>query len=529
MGTYFNPNHDSFLQAVNSFIYVDKTELLEYTNSILGTEGKCIALSHARRFGKSQVARMIDAYYSRGCDSTELFSRFKIAQKEDFLRHLNKYNVIHFDVSTFLDFYRENLVEKIIENIYRELREEYPDVDYNQSIAQVLSQIAAISRIKFVIIIDEWDCVVRNLSNNPDLVHRYLQFLHALFKSEEAQYFLALAYITGILPIKKIKDESALNNFREFTMMNSRVLAPYFGFTEDEVKTLCYEHDMSFNTIRDWYDGYLINGYHIYNPNSVYEAIVNRSVEPYWRNTSSFATLNDLITLNYDGLKDDVLEMLKGGRVRVDICGFQNDLSTISTKDDALTALIHLGYLAYDSERAKAFIPNYEVNEAYKMAIETGNWKEIAKSISLCQDLLWATFDKDAERVAEILELSHETYTSILKYNDENSLACAITMAYFTAPAYYTVIRELPSGKGFADFAFIPRADTKGKPAMIVELKWDKSAESAIKQIKERKYTGALRNYSDNILLVGINYDKDSDNKKHQCVIEEIKAKTDFS
>lgn len=364
MATYFNPNHDSFLQAVNSFIYVDKTGLLEYTNSVLGTESKCIALSHARRFGKSQVARMIDAYYSRGCDSKELFSRFEIAQKESFLRHLNKYNVVHFDVSTFLDFCDENLVEKIVENIYNELREEYPEVDYTQNIAQVLSKIAAISRTKFVIVIDEWDSVVRNLSSSPELVHRYLQFLHALFKSEESKQFLALAYITGILPIKKIKDESALNNFREFTMMNSRVLAPYFGFTEDEVKALCKEHNMNFDTLRDWYDGYLINGYHIYNPNSVYEAIINRSVESYWRNTSSFATLNDLITLNFDGLKDDVLRMLKGGRVRVDVSGFQNDLSTINTKDDALTALIHLGYLAYDRECDQAFIPNNEVKEA---------------------------------------------------------------------------------------------------------------------------------------------------------------------
>ena len=226
--------------------------------------------------------------------------------------------------------------------------------------------------------------------------------------------------------------------------------------------------------------------------------------------------------MNYAGLKDDIMTMLAGGKVRVNPYTFQNDFSTIASKDDALTALIHLGYLGYDADRKKSFIPNYEVATAFELALQTGEWSEIAKAISTCDELLDETIDGNAIRVAELIEQAHDTYTSVLKYNDENSLSCVLTMAYFTAPGYYNIVREMPAGKGFADFAFIPRSNAGFRPAMIVELKYNQSAETAIKQIKEKKYHGALSGYSDKILLVGINYDVDgSDKKHHTCVIEE--------
>ena len=379
MGTYFNPGNESFKKAINSRIYIDKTGLLAYTNRVLGTEENCIAVSHARRFGKSQAARMIDAYYSLGSDSKELFSKFEIAKEPDFLEHLNKYNVIHLDISSFTDYYKENLVEKIVEYLCDEFKKEYVEgVDYQKSIQAILKQIYEISKVPFVIIIDEWDCVVRNHADSPELVHEYLQFLHSLFKSEESKQFLALAYITGILPIKKIKDESALNNFREYTMLNSKQLTKYFGFTEDEVKELCKTYEMDFEAVKEWYNGYLINGLHMYNPNSVYQAVIDHELESYWKNTSAFDTINTFITLNFDGLKDDVLAMLAGGKVPVNVNTFKNDLSIIGSKDEALTALIHLGYLGYDASRNMAYIPNYEVGLAYQAALSTGNWKEVA-------------------------------------------------------------------------------------------------------------------------------------------------------
>ena len=523
MGVYFNPNNESFTQAKNSMVYVDKTGLIEMLNKRLSTEDKCIAVSHARRFGKSHAAGMIDAYYSLGCDSTKLFEDTKLSSNADFKKYMNKYNVIHLDVSSFWDDYKDNIVEKIAEYIYKDFKEEFGDsFECDEKFSFTLMTIYRKTKVPFVIIIDEWDCVIRN-SEDKELVHRYLQFLHSLFKSEESKSFLALAYITGILPIKKIKDESALNNFREYTMLDSYPITEYYGFTEDEVKSLCKEHDMDFESTKAWYNGYLIDGRHMYNPNSVSMALDRHRFDSYWRNTSSFSSINTFITMNYAGLKDDIMTMMAGGKVRVNTNTFKNDFSTIASKDDALTALIHLGYLGYDVDRKKAFIPNYEVATAFEAALQTGEWTEIAKAISICDELLDETIEGNEERVAELIELAHETYTSVLKYNDENSLSCVLTMAYFTAPGYYNIIREMPAGKGFADFAFIPRANAGYRPAMIVELKYNKSADSAIQQIKENRYQGALSGYHDKILLVGINYNVDGEDKKHHtCVIEEF-------
>ena len=522
MGIYFNPTNESFTQAKNSMIYVDKTELLEQLNLRLSTENKCIAVSHARRFGKSHAAGMIDAYYSLGCDSSNLFDNTKIAANADYKKYMNKYNVIHLDVSSFWDDFKDNLVEKIKEYIIDDFKKSFNDeIDYSKKFSVILMSVYQKTTIPFVIIIDEWDCVIRN-SDDKELVHSYLQFLHSIFKSEESKAFLELGYITGILPIKKIKDESALNNFREYTMLKSKPITKYYGFTEGEVKELCKKYDMDFDSVKAWYNGYLIDGVHMYNPNSVTQAMIDQDCDSYWRNTSSFSSINTFITMNYAGLKDDIMTMLAGGKVIVDTRSFQNDLSDIHSKDDALTALIHLGYLGYDADRKSAYIPNYEVAEAFQMALKTGIWDEISKAISRCDELLMATIDGDETKVAEIIEQAHDTYTSVLKYNDENSLSCVLTMAYFTAPGYYNIVREMPAGKGFTDFAFIPRSNAGFRPAMIVELKYNQSAETAIKQIKEKKYHGALSGYSDRILLVGINYNEDgSDKKHHTCVIEE--------
>ena len=472
MGVYFNPKNKSYTRAKNSQVYIDKTGLIAYLNQRLSTEENCIALSHARRFGKSHAAGMIDAYYSLGCDSSKLFEDTEITKRSDFKKYMNKYNVIHLDISSVWDFHKEDLVEAIHKRVCEDFEKEYGEtLNYNKELYLLIQEIYSRTEIPFVIIIDEWDCVIRN-SEDKELVHKYLQFLHSLFKSEESKSFLALAYFTGILPIKKIEDESALNNFDEYTMLKSKPITEYFGFTEHEVRTLCEEYDM-----------------------------------------------------DYAGLKDDIITMLSGGKVMVDPDSFQNDLSEIHSKDDALTALIHLGYLGYDATMLSAYIPNYEVAKAFQMALKTGSWKEIARSIAICDELLMATITGKEERVAQLIELAHETYTSVLTYNDENSLSCVLTLAYFTARGYYNIIREFPSGKGYADFSFIPRSNAGSRPAMVVELKYNQSADTAIKQIKEKRYQGALAGYSDKILLVGINYDADGKDKKHHtCVIEEWKA-----
>ena len=523
MGTYFNPGNESYRKDKNSQLYVDKSGLLDFLNKVICTNANCIAVSHARRFGKSHAAGMVEAYYSLGCDSYELFKNTEITKSENFNKHINKYNVVHLDVSSFWDFHKEDIIEEIKLRLCEDFRKKYDNsLNYEKDLSVIIKDIYERENIPFVIIVDEWDCVIRN-SDSEKLVHKYLQFLHSIFKSEESKKYLALAYITGILPIKKIRDESALNNFDEFSMVKSKPITKYFGFTEDEVKGLCKEYDMDFETAKAWYNGYLIDGIHMYNPNSVSRAMIRQDFDSYWRNTSSFESINTFITMNYEGLKDDILSMLAGGKVRLNVNSFRNDFNTVSSKDEALTALIHLGYLGYDADRKSAYIPNYEVASAFELALQTGGWSEVAKSISKCDELLDATIDGDECRVAELIELAHEAYTSVLKYNDKNSLSCVLTMAYFTAPAYYNLVREFPSGKGFADIVFIPRANAGNRPAIVVELKYNKSADSAIKQIKEKRYHGALSGYSDKILLVGISYDTEvENNKKHSCVIEEV-------
>ena len=221
--------------------------------------------------------------------------------------------------------------------------------------------------------------------------------------------------------------------------------------------------------------------------------------------------------MNMDGLKDSVVEMLAGEPVEINTGTFSNDMTTFATKDDILTLLVHLGYLTYNSQTRSVMIPNKEVSQEYINAISTMDWHEVIRSVENSRKLLEDLWNQDAEAVAKGIESAHNEI-SILQYNNENSLSCTIHLAFYFAREYYTIIRELPTGKGFADVCFIPRKMFLDKPAIIIELKWDKDAEGAIAQIKNQKYVEALKDYKGNLLLVGINYNKKT--KKHCCVIE---------
>ena len=422
------------------------------------------------------------------------------------------------------------LLEKCL---LRDLLKTYPDVDYldERDLIGVLQDIYAEYRIRFIFIIDEWDCIFRENQDGSEAHKTYLDFLRNLLKDRS---YVALAYMTGILPIKKYGSQevnsaesgreprlggSALNMFDEFSMTNPKQLAEFVGFTESEVKELCDRYGMDFEETRRWYDGYRFeNVEHVYSPRSVVSAMLSRSFDNYWNQTETFEALRDYIVLNYAGLKDTVIELLAGEHKKIETGSFSNDMTTFSTADDVLTLLIHLGYLGYDFSTKEVFIPNSEIASEFVAAIQGAGWDTVINAVKKSDNLLKATWDKNAEAVAEGIEEVHFE-TSILKYNDENSLACVISLAYYSARAYYTEIRELPTGKGYADVVYLPRKNHMDKPAMIIELKWDKSAEGAIAQIKDKKYVKALEEYKGNMLLVGVNYDKE--NKKHQCVIEE--------
>lgn len=527
-GNFVNPGNEGFRTAVQSKIYVDKTGLLAYTNSVLNSKDAWICNSRPRRFGKSTTADMLAAYYSRGSNSAELFVGRDIAKNPDFDNHLNRHNVIYFDVQSFYvqSHNREHIVGEIESVLLSELRAEFFSIlsDEQDTLAKALSQIQLKTGQKFIIIIDEWDHLIREESVPLTVRRCYIDFLSGLFKGTGPSKYIELAYLTGILPIIKIRMESALNNFTEFTMLGAGPLAPYIGFTEEEVEELCFTHNISFSDVKRWYDGYRLNGLHLYNPRAVAQLVTMRQFQSYWTQTGTFRTIRPYIDMNFVGLKDCILTMLAGESVSVSVNQFQNDLENFSSRDDVLTLLIHLGYLSYNAENQTVAIPNEEIREEFRLAVAVSNpWQDVQSVLKKSSQMLESLFAGDNEAVAEAIDYFHDNYASVLQYNDENSLTCVLSVAFLSAMRwYYKPIREMPAGKGFADLVFISKeAFAHTHPALIVELKWNQSATTAVSQIKERRYFSAAEGTADSVLLVGINYDRRT--KKHTCSIESLK------
>lgn len=524
MGRFLNPENSAFQVALNSEIYVDKTGLLGYTNKVMNTLQGYICNSRPRRFGKSMTANMLTAYYSKGCDSEKMFSNLEISKNPDFKKHLNQYDVIHLDIQWCIepaggaDFVISYITEKTIE----ELKKYYPNILTKEitSLPEALSNIHGATEAKFIIIIDEWDVFIRDKANNKKVQEDYINFLRGLFKGTEPTKYIQLAYLTGILPIKKLKTQSALNNFDEFTMLDAKIFAPYIGFTEEEVKELCNKYEKDFDELKRWYDGYLLENCHVYNPKAVVNFMTWGRFQSYWSQTGTYESILPLITMDFDGLKTATIQMISGASVALDVNTFQNDMVTFTGKDDVLTLLIHLGYLSYNQMKKTVFIPNEEIRQEFIAATRKNKWNEFLSFQQISEDILNATLDMDQEAVAEGIEKIHMEFVSSIQYNDENSLSSVLTIAYLSAMQYYfKPVRELPTGRGFADFVFIPKPEyRKEMPALLVELKWNKTAKAAIEQIKDRKYTQTLENYIGSILLVGINYNKKE--KLHECFIE---------
>ena len=381
MGRFVNPDSSAFQVALNSRIYVDKTGLIEYTNSVLDTTNAYICNSRPRRFGKSYAANMLAAYYSKGADAEQMFSGLRISQTPDFKKHLNKYDVIHIDIQWFLANCEDanTVVPFIANSVLDELRVLYPEVLSQEpgSLPDALSRVKDQTGQKFVVIIDEWDAIIRDDAITETVQDEYLNFLRGMFKGVEPTKYIQLAYLTGILPIKKEKAQSAVNNLDEFTMLQADELAPYIGFTEDEVTALCEQYHRDFDKVKKWYDGYLLNGYQVYNPKAVVSVMTKGKFRSYWSETGSYEVVVPLICMNYDGLKNAIIEMLSGSAVNVNTATFKNDPARIQNRDDVLTYLIHLGYLGYDEENETAFVPNEEIRQELITAVRSSNWDEL--------------------------------------------------------------------------------------------------------------------------------------------------------
>ena len=524
MGLYLNPNADAFLEDKGTRIYIDKSLMMEELNKLVSTKEDFVCISRPRRFGKSMAGNMISAYYSKGCDTKEVFSQLKLGQAPDYDKYLNKFNVIKLDLNGWYQRAiqkdrTDHLLADIHATLLDEFKEAFPALSFQEgeSLDQCILKVYAKTGEKFVIIIDEYDVLVRERVAQT-LFDTYLSFLNGLFKDTTIRPAIALAYITGIIPIVRDKVQSKLNEFKEYTMIRPRQFAEHIGFTKEEVVALCKEYDMDADECARWYDGYMLSEKaDMYNPLSVVTALLDREFDSYWSTTGSFEALKDYILLDFEGIRQDVISMMSGGSVEVDVHSYLNTMDCFYSKDDVFTYLIHLGYLSYNRKEQTCSIPNEEVRQEWVRSIKLSpDYKKLMEIINASKKLLDDTINGNEEAVARALDAAHTEVTNPLTYNDEHCFQSAICLAYFYANTRYTLFKELPTGKGYADLVLIPYLPNI--PALVIELKHNKSAESALQQIKEKNYCQALNNYKGDLLFVGISYDEKT--KEHRCRIE---------
>lgn len=528
---YLNPPTMTFETNVRDEYYVDKSGIIEPINKMVNTPRKYVCVSRPRRFGKTMAAYMLSAYYSRTTDASALFEGLKIKESPNFVQYANKFDVLRVNMQNFMVGKKavEAILEDLQEALCEELADEYPDIKFGNKIdvSRFMNKIFVKYNHQFVIIVDEWDCIFRVWKNDAEAQRAYLEFIRAWFKDQE---YVALVYMTGILPIKKYGEHSALNMFRQFSMEYQGVLSEFTGFTTAEVKALCSKYHMNFDDCKAWYDGYYLNyidskdetlkEYEIYGPLSVITAMVEHLYMNYWNKTETYEALKIYIALNIDGLKDIILKLFNGESHKINIRAFANDMTTFNSADDVLSLLVHLGYLTYNRSTEEVRIPNREVQDEFSTSIKNmEGWEPIAKAIKASDDLVKAALDGDEGKVAKMVQEAH-LETSHLQYNDENALSYTISLAFYSVRRTHNMYRELPAGKGFADIVFMPLPCYPEQIPMIIELKWNRSANTALKQIKNKEYAGVLKGYKGEILLIGLNYSKKT--RKHTCKIERI-------
>ena len=553
MGCFLNPDNDnSFIRLANSknkYLFVDKTDFIEHINERINEDNRFLAVTRPRRFGKTVTAHMLSAYYSKGYVGQNIFDKLEIANKPSFVEHLNKYNVLYIDMNSIKDkyisykadssFYIEgidDLVDFLQFIVVHELKQnqEYADQINNaplvgkKSLLSALEVVCKYTSEKFIFIMDEWDLICREYRNEPVLLEKFIEVMRGLFKSDGGQACFALAYLTGILPIKKYNSQSALNVFKEYNMLRPVPYEEYFGFTEEDVAKIVKlpQCKISHQELKEWYEGYKLNGIDIYNPNSVVSAVSDGICQSYWSGTSSNEEVVRLINMDFDGIKNDVMNLIEGARVVFDFSNFQNDMVTINNKNDVFSLLVCLGYLGCsdvggDGNYKQAYVPNKEIKYALMGIIKGQEWFERIENIKRSESLLKAILELDATTVATLIQDVHNSpAVSLLDYNDEESLTyCVMTGLLWSTLGKYITRREEQAGKGRADLVYEPMLNGT-TPLILIEFKYDGSAEEAIAQIKKQEYFKRYSGQYRNIIIVGINYSTKT--KDHQCLIEKL-------
>jgi hypothetical protein len=535
MGTYINPGNTGFAEILKSE-YVDKTGMIRLINQSIGTKRKLTCISRPRRFGKTYAAQMLCAYYDRSCDSRNLFSGYAVSVDDSFEKHLNKYHVISLDISGFVsDARKKGLPSREIPTaidgaLLSEIQSLYTELKHISNLNECLLELVRRTGTRIIFVIDEWDAVIREAKEDILAQESYLNLLRGWFKNNNfTPEAVAAAYMTGILPIKKDGSQSAISDFEEYSMLEPRAFAEYVGFTEEEVKNECFRLGRNLSSMKKWYDGYTVGDCSsIYNPYSVMQALETGKYKSYWKKTTAAETLMTYIDMNQDGLQDDIARLIAGDKIVVDTDSFRNDVETFTCKDDVLTLLIHLGYLTYvevadsyssDDETLTglAGIPNEEVRTEFEKILRRSKHKKLVELVRKSDRLLAETIAGNENEVAKCIQEVHDSAYAPAFYNNEQSLRYVLKMAYLSCVDQYAKVEELPSGHGIADIVFLPKRRSS-LPAMIIELKWNQSAEGALGQIRENGYQKVLDNYGGDVILVGVSYDKKT--KRHDCRIE---------
>ena len=528
MGKYLNPGNEGFVE-ISSGYYVDKTGLIELVNKTINKPEKLTCISRPRRFGKSFAVDMLCAYYDCSCDSHELFDKYSIKNSDTYEQYINQFNVILIDVTGFISEVKRStgkmkisdVPNMIVTDLKNDLIKECPELSDKTKLDDCLLYYVKKTNRKIVFIIDEWDALIREAKDDDNTQQAYLNLLRGLFKNRNVTpYVVAGAYMTGILPIKKDGSQSAISDFREFSVLDPRRFDVYSGFTEEEAKAVCADFDMDFEKAKEWYDGYSVGRIgSIYNPYSLMQAMDAGEYGSYWKNTSAADSLETYINMNYKGLREDIIRLIAGEELEVITDGFANDFESFTNKDDVLTLMIHLGYLAYNKANGCVRIPNIEVKKEFDNLLRKAGTNKLAALIERSNRLFKDTIAGNADTVAMAIEEIRESEYAPRYYNDEQALRYVIKFAYIVCVDQYLKVEEIPTGKGIADVVYIPKRNTND-PALVIELKWNKTAGAAITQIKDKNYPAVLKDYSGEVIMVGINYDEKS--KEHSCIIERV-------
>ncbi|GAA0791954.1 AAA family ATPase [Faecalicatena orotica] len=516
--------------------FVDKSLMLSELFPLVDNGGEYICITRPRRFGKTVMANMIDTFFNKMNDSSDIFNSLKIAKDESYRRYQNQYPVIHIPFNDLMQpcHSYDDYIGRIEKQLLADLKAAYPDVNMKgeTSVASALLNIlAADDTARFIFVLDEWDFIFHQSFASEEDKKNYLLFLRNLLKDRP---YVLLAYITGILPIAKYSSGSELNMFVEYTMASEEKYSQYFGFTEEETDMLFERYENSAikpkhltrEGMKSWYDGYHTkSGRRIYNPRSVVTSLKNNNFGNYWTSSGPYDEIFYYIEHNVAAVRDDLALMIAGIAVPVKVWEYAATAMNLQTREEIFSAMVVYGFLTY--ENGKVSIPNRELLDKFTIMLQKepslGYIYRLAKE---SRRMLQATLTGDTETMVEILELAHDTEVPLLSYNSEAELTAVVNLVYLAARDNYRIEREDKAGIGYADFIFYPETD-KNADCIILELKVGATPEAAIQQIKDRKYAlrfrgkiGEPQRYTGRILAVGISYDKEG--KKHSCKIEVI-------